>query len=95
MIENAVSATDENEDAPGDGASAAMLNIGTTITFQWRLHVIVGITPIGVTPCMVELEDLETGRVRSVQAGDPELTVVVPRVDVDAQPDLPDGTECA
>jgi hypothetical protein len=69
-----------------------MLNIGTTISWRGRLHVVVGVTPIGVTPCMVELEDLETGRVRSGQSDDPELSVVPLRLD-DAQPDVADGKE--
>jgi hypothetical protein len=65
-----------------------MVNIGTRITFRGRFHVIVGVTPIGVTPCVVELEDVETSRVRSVQSDDPELSVVALQVDVDAEPDF-------
>jgi hypothetical protein len=38
-------------------------------------HVVVGFTPMGATPCLVELEDAESGRVRSVERDDPELVI--------------------
>lgn len=56
-------------------ASAAMFEIGKIISYRGRLHVVVGVTPIGVTPCLVELEDAESGRVRSVQCDDPEIVI--------------------
>jgi hypothetical protein len=68
--------------------SAAMLNIGTTINFRGRLHVVVGVTPFGVTPCVFELRDVEDGRVRSVQSDDPELSTVAPSPDLEAEPDV-------
>jgi hypothetical protein len=50
-----------------------MFEIGKTIRYQGRLHVVVGVTPIGATPCLLELEDAESGRVLSVDCDDPEL----------------------
>jgi hypothetical protein len=52
-----------------------MFEIGKTISYRGRLQVVVGVTPIGATPCLVELEDAETGRVRSVRCDDPELAI--------------------
>jgi hypothetical protein len=50
-----------------------MFELRKTISYRGRLHVIVGVTPMGATPCLVELEDAKSGRVRSVQCDDPEL----------------------
>jgi hypothetical protein len=62
-----------------------MFNIGTTITYRGRLHVVVGMSPMGVSPGVVELEDVETGRVRSVQSDDPELSAVTAPSDREAE----------
>jgi hypothetical protein len=37
--------------------------------------VVVGVRPMGVTPCLVELEDAESGRVRTVQCDDAEIVI--------------------
>jgi hypothetical protein len=50
-----------------------MFELGKSISYRGRLHVIVGVTPMGATPCLVGLEDAKSGRVRSVQYDDPEL----------------------
>ena len=47
-----------------------MVDIGTLLTYRGRLHVVVGVTPIGATPRLVELEDVESGR---VEWTDPDL----------------------
>jgi hypothetical protein len=60
---------------PAGRATAAMFEIGKTISYRGRRHVVVGVTPMGVTPCLVELEDVESGRVRSVQCDDPEIVI--------------------
>jgi hypothetical protein len=52
-----------------------MFEIGKTISYRGRRHIVVGVTPMGVTPCLVELEDAESGRVRSVQCDDPEIVI--------------------
>ena len=56
-------------------ASAATFEIGKTISYRGRLHVVVGVTPIGAAPCLVELKDTESGRVRSIRCDDPELVI--------------------
>ncbi len=50
-----------------------MFKIGTIVSYRGRLHVVVGVTPISVTPQLVELEDQENGRIRSVPSGDLQL----------------------
>ena len=50
-----------------------MFKIGTIVSYRGRLHVVVGVTPISVTPQLVELEDRESGRIRRVPAGDLQL----------------------
>jgi hypothetical protein len=51
-----------------------MFEIGKTISYRGRRHVVVGLTPMSVTPCLVELEDAESGQVRSVHCDDPDIT---------------------
>jgi hypothetical protein len=51
--------------------SVAVFEIGTIISYRGRLHVVVGITPMGVTPPLLELEDTESGRIRRVRGDDP------------------------
>jgi hypothetical protein len=55
----------------------APLEIGTIVSYQGRLYVVVGITPMSVTPPLLELEDTENGRTRGVRADDSELVVEV------------------
>jgi hypothetical protein len=50
-----------------------MVDLGTLLTYRGRLHVVVGVTPIGCTPQLVELEDAESGRIRRVAWADPGL----------------------
>jgi hypothetical protein len=50
-----------------------MFKIGTIVSYRGRLHVVVGTTPIGVTPALLELEDTESGRIRRVRRDDPHL----------------------
>ena len=50
-----------------------MVDLGTLLTFRGRPHVVVGVTPIGATPRLVELEDAESGRIRRVEWSDPNL----------------------
>jgi hypothetical protein len=55
----------------------AALDIGTIVSYQGRLYVVLGTTPMSVNPPLVELEDTENGDTRRVQADDPELVVEV------------------
>ncbi len=55
----------------------ARLEIGTNVRYQGRLYVVLGITPMSVTPPLLELEDTENGGTRPVRADDPELVVEV------------------
>jgi len=57
----------------------AVLEIGTIVSYRGRLYVVVGITPMSVTPPLLELEDAESRRARRVRADDPELVVEVPK----------------
>jgi len=51
----------------------AVFEIGTIISDQGRFHVVVGITPMSVTPPLLELEDTDSGRIRRVQGDDSQL----------------------
>ncbi|MGZ4370354.1 MAG: hypothetical protein ACXVE1_15650, partial [Gaiellaceae bacterium] len=53
----------------------AVFEIGTIISYRGRLNVVVGVTPMGVTPTLLELEDTQSGRVRRVRGDDPQLVV--------------------
>src|SRR3954469_24110603 len=55
----------------------ALFEIGTIVSYQGRLYVVIGVTPMSVTPALVELEDAENGSTRRVRADDPELVVGV------------------
>ena len=62
----------------------ALFEIGTIVSYQGRLFVVIGVTPMSVTPALLELEDTENGSTRRVKADDPELVVGVtkrPRAD--------------
>jgi hypothetical protein len=50
-----------------------MVDLGTLLTYRGRLHVVVGVTPMGATPRLLELEDVESGRIRRVEWTDPGL----------------------
>ena len=50
-----------------------MFKIGTIVSYRGRLHVVVGVTPMSVTPQLVEIEDRESGRIRRVPYGDLQL----------------------
>ncbi len=50
-----------------------MFKIGTIVSYRGRLHVVAGVTPISVTPQLVEIEDRESGRIRRVPYGDLQL----------------------
>ncbi len=47
-----------------------MFRIGTIVSYRGRLYVVVGVTPMSVTPQLVELEDPESERIRRVPYGD-------------------------
>ncbi len=49
-----------------------MFKIGTIVSYRGRLHVVVGVTPMSVTPQLVEIEDRESGRIRRVPSADLE-----------------------
>lgn len=55
----------------------ALFEIGTIVSYQGRLFVVLGVTPMSVTPALLELEDTENGSTRRVRADDPELIVGV------------------
>jgi hypothetical protein len=50
-----------------------MVDNGTLLSYRGRLHVVVGVTPIGAIPRVVELEEVESGRIRRVEWSDPDL----------------------
>ncbi len=50
-----------------------MFKIGTIVSYRGRLRVVVGVTPMSVTPQLVEIEDRESGRIRRVPYGDLQL----------------------
>jgi hypothetical protein len=54
-------------------AHAAVFKIGTIVSYRGRLHVVVGVTPMSLTPQLVEIEDRESGRIRRVPYGDLQL----------------------
>jgi hypothetical protein len=66
-----------------------MFEIGETLSYRGRLHVVVGVTPFGATPCLVEVQDAESGRVRSVRCDDPEIVIeeAGPRLTDDESPE--------
>jgi hypothetical protein len=53
----------------------AIFEIGTHVSYKGRLYVVAGFTPIGVTPRLLELEDVQSGRIREVEPSDPALAV--------------------
>jgi hypothetical protein len=56
----------------------ALFEIGTIVSYQGRLYVVLGVTPMSVRPALLELEDTENGSIRRVRADDAELVVGVP-----------------
>jgi hypothetical protein len=55
----------------------ALFEIGTIVSYQGRLYVVLGVTPMSVRPALLELEDTENGSTRRVRADDAELVVGV------------------
>jgi hypothetical protein len=51
----------------------AKFEIGTRVRYRGRLHIVVGFTPMGVTPRLLDLEDVQSGRIRQVKPTDPDL----------------------
>jgi hypothetical protein len=51
------------------------VEIGMFVKYGERLHAVVGITPMSVTPRLVELEDADGRRIRRVQPTDPHLEI--------------------
>jgi hypothetical protein len=49
-----------------------VFKFGTIVSYRGRLHAIVGVTPMSVTPQLVEIEDLESGRISRVPLADLE-----------------------
>jgi hypothetical protein len=56
-------------------AFVAMLELGTVVSYRGRLQVVIGVTPMGASPQALELEDLDSGRIRSVERADPDLVI--------------------
>jgi len=50
-----------------------VFKIGTIVSYRGRLHVVVGVTPMSVTPELVEIEDRENERIRSVPPDELQL----------------------
>jgi hypothetical protein len=50
-----------------------VFKIGTIVSYRGRLHVVVGVTPMSLTPQLVEIEDRESGRISRVPYGDLRL----------------------
>jgi len=50
-----------------------MVDLGTLLTYRGCPHVVVGVTPLGATPRLFELKDVESGRIRRVEWTDPGL----------------------
>jgi hypothetical protein len=61
----------------------ALYEIGTIVSYQGRLYVVRGVTPMSVTPALLELEDTENGNTRRVRADDAELVRVTKRPSAD------------
>ena len=55
----------------------ALFEIGTIVSYQGRLYVVLGVTPMSVTPALLEVEDTENGSIRRVRADEAELVVGV------------------
>ena len=55
----------------------ALFEIGTIVSYQGRLYVVLGVTPMSVTPALLEVEDTENGSIRRLRADDAELIVGV------------------
>jgi hypothetical protein len=64
------------------GSSVIRFVIGTHLNYRGRLHVVVAVTPVGVRPMLIDLEDVESGRVRRVKPDDPEIDPSVERAEM-------------
>jgi len=47
-----------------------VFEIGTIVSYRERLYIVVGVTPMSVTPQRVEIEDRESERIRRVPYAD-------------------------
>ena len=52
-----------------------MFEIGMSVRHRGLLHVVVGFTPMSVEPGLLELEDVQSGRIRLVELTEPDLKV--------------------
>jgi len=43
-----------------------MFKLGDTVSYHGRAHVVVGTDPVSVTPRLIEIEDVDSGRIRRV-----------------------------
>ena len=43
-----------------------MFKLGDTVNYHGRAHVVVGSDPMSVTPRLIEVEDIDSGRIRRV-----------------------------
>jgi hypothetical protein len=55
-----------------------ILEIGMAMTHRGRAHVVAGISPVGVTPQVVDLRDIEVGCIRTVSVTDESLPCTYP-----------------
>ena len=53
--------------------SVARFEIGTHLNYRGRLHVVIAVTPIGGRPSLIDIEDVESGRMRRVKPDDHEI----------------------
>jgi hypothetical protein len=59
----------------GGGPPRQALEIGMFVNYRARSHVLVGFTPMSVTPQMLELKDTDGKGVRCVESTDPDITL--------------------
>jgi hypothetical protein len=52
-----------------------LLEPGTLVAYRGRPHVVVGVTPMSIIPHAVELEDVSSGRISSVDVSDRQLQI--------------------
>jgi hypothetical protein len=60
-----------------------IIEIGMAMTYRGRAHVVAGISPMSVTPQVIELRDIEAGSNRTVSVTDESLGLahISPTVD--------------
>jgi len=52
-----------------------LLEFGRLVVYRGRPHVVIGVTPMSVIPHAVELKDVSSGRIRSVDVSDGQLQI--------------------